>query len=201
MPQRNPLSRVTVVQRFAPAGPGEALEPALRAYARYREGLRGYDSGVTLRLLPPTTGYVRLDLWHGVESLLRATHDDSFLPHLAAVTSPTHHELAVSVGRMPATVPLTGAAHLLLVRAVVDSEPARFEMDFGALVGQCVAAEGYGGSDLLRSVVDPRAYTGILWWHTRTHCTRALTTPGYLDRRTKLTTTATITETQATPLR
>jgi hypothetical protein len=201
MPQRD-LVRLTTVQRFAAPGSGEVPADVLRAYARHREGLKGFDSGITLRLLGPDGGYVRLDQWRGLDALLRATHDEAFLPHLAAVTAvaTAEHELAVSVGRMPAAVPLTQAARLVLVHAVVESEPARFEVDFGALVGQCVTAEGYGGSDLLRSVVDPRVYTGILWWQDPDSCDRVLATAGYLDRRTKLTSAARVTEAHARPL-
>ncbi|MER6128492.1 hypothetical protein ABT173_39205 [Streptomyces sp. NPDC001795] len=202
MPQRDLLDRVTVVQRLTTADPGEAPTAAVRAYARHREGLKGFDGGITLRLLGPDSGFVRLDQWRGMDALLRATHDESFLPHLATVTELTEieHELCVSVGHMPDAVPLTEAARLVLIRAVVAGEPARFEVDFGALVGQCVTAEGYGGSDLLRSVVDPRAYTGILWWRTPEACARALATSGYLDRRSKLPGAAEVTEVQAGPL-
>jgi hypothetical protein len=137
-----------------------------------------------------------------MDALLRATHDESYLPHLASLTAlaDVRHRLAVSVGQMPAAVPIAEAGRLVLVEAVVESEPARFEMDFGALVGSCVTAEGYGGSDLLRSVVDPRTYTGVLWWRDSESCDRVLTTSAYLDRRTKLTSTARITELHAGPL-
>lgn len=206
MPHRDPVSRVTAVQRFTavadpPAG-DETLTARLRAYAHHREGLKGYGSGVTLRLRGRPGCYVRLDEWHGMNELLRATHDESFLPHLAAVTAlaTAEHELTVSVGAMPAAVPLTGARRLVLVDALVGDESSRFEMDFGALVGSCVTARGYGGSDLLRSVVDPRRYTGLLWWRDAASHARTLADPGYLDRRAKLTTTAAVSEAHAEPL-
>ncbi|MET7456641.1 hypothetical protein ABZT03_33125 [Streptomyces sp. NPDC005574] len=202
MPPHGSGGRVTSLQRFTAADPGAEPAPGLRAYARHREGLRGFDSGITLRLSGRGGDHVRLEQWSGMDALLRATHDESFLPRLAAVTAraEVRHELAVSVGRMPAAVPLAGAARVVLVRAVVESEPARFEMDFGALVGSCVTAAGYGGSDLLRSVVDPRAYTGVLWWRDRDSCARALATAAYLDRRTKLTSAARVGELHAEPL-
>ncbi|WP_371671402.1 hypothetical protein OG985_29560 [Streptomyces sp. NBC_00289] len=202
MPPRDLVNRVTALQHFTAADADLAPAAGLRAYARHREDLRGFDDGITLRLIGRPGGYVRLEQWRGMNALLKATHDDSFLPHLASVTAlaAVRHELAVSVGRMPAAAPLTDAARVVLVRAVVESEPARFEMDFGALVGSCVTAGGYGGSDLLRSVVDPRAYTGVLWWQDPESCDRILSTSAYLDRRTKLTGTAEVTELHALPL-
>lgn len=203
MPQRHPVSRrVTTVERFTAVGAAATLESGLRAYARHRQGLRGYDSGITVRLLDRSGSYVRLEQWRGVEALLRSTHAEGHLPHLASVSAlaGTEHELTVSVGSMPATVPIDAAARLVLVRAEVESEPAGFEMDFGALVGSCVTAEGYGGSDLLRSVSDPRAYTGLLWWRSAPSYDHIRSTPTYQDRRTKLTTTAHITELHALPL-
>ncbi|MER5914442.1 hypothetical protein ABT124_29200 [Streptomyces sp. NPDC001982] len=203
MPQRHLVNRrVTAVQRFTAVDGAEAVENGLRDYVRYREGLRGFDGGITLQLFGRRGAYLRLDQWQGMDALLRSTHDENFLPHLASVASlaDAEHELAVSVGRMPAAAPIGEAARLVLVRAVVESEPARFEMDFGALVGSCVTAGGYGGSDLLRSVTDPRAYTGVLWWQDPESYKRVLTTAGYLDRRTKLTGTARITELHARPL-
>lgn len=203
MPQRHPVShRVTTVERFTAVGAAAALESGLRDYARHRAGLRGFESGITLRLIGRSGSYVRLEQWRGVEALLRSTHAEGHLPHLASVSAlaGTEHELTVSVGSMPATVPIRAAARLVLVRAEVESEPAGFEMDFGALVGSCVTAEGYGGSDLLRSVSDPRAYTGLLWWRDAASYDRVLATTTYLDRHTKLATTAHITELHALPL-
>src|SRR3954447_4780529 len=133
MPPHESGSRVTTVQRFTATGPRADAAPGLRAYARHRAGLKGFDSGITLRLTGRSGDHVRLEQWSGMHALLRATHDESFLPHLAAATAgaEVRHELAVSVGRMPAAIPLAGAARVVLVRAVVESEPARLEMDFG----------------------------------------------------------------------
>ncbi|MGW1563240.1 hypothetical protein ACWCQ1_43160 [Streptomyces sp. NPDC002144] len=202
MPQGLVSRRVSAVQRFTAVDRAEVVEAGLRAHARHREGLKGFDTGLTLRLLDRDGDYARLERWQDMDALLRATHDESYLPHLASLTAlaDVRHELAVSVGQMPAAVPIAEAGRLVLVEAVVESEPARFEMDFGALVGSCVTAEGYGGSDLLRSVVDPRVYTGVLWWRDPESCDRVLTTPAYLDRRAKLTVTARITELHAGPL-
>lgn len=204
MSHRNLVDRVTAVEHFTATAPGSdaALAAGVRAYARHREGMKGYDDGVTLRLPDRPGRYVRLARWRGMDALLRSTHQEGHLRTLAPVTAlaETEHELAISVGSMPAAVPLAEASRVVLVRAEVLDEPVRFEMDFGALVGQCVTADGYGGSDLLRSVVDPRRYTGLLWWRTPEAHARTRTDPVHRDRHTKLTATARVTEHHAEPL-
>ncbi|MGA5767550.1 hypothetical protein ACPC36_08715 [Streptomyces pseudogriseolus] len=204
MSHRDLVDRVTAVEHFTAAPDSDkALAAGVRDYARHREGLRGCDGGVTLRLPERPGRYVRMDRWRGMTALLRSTHQRGHLHRLALVTAlaSAEHELAVSVGSMPAAVPLADASRVVLVRAEVDEEPDRFELSFGALAGQCVTAEGYGGNELLRSVVDPRCYTGLLWWGTAEAHDRALAGPGYRDRLSSLRSTARLTEHRAEPLR
>ncbi|MZD07804.1 hypothetical protein GTW43_22365 [Streptomyces sp. SID5785] len=205
MPQRDPVSRVTALQHFRTTAPDPAFEDRLRGYVRGREGLRGLAGGSTLRLLAPDAGYLRLDRWEGMNELVRSTHAEGYLPRLADAAGPAAVDLhlMVSVGRMPATVPLGEAGRVTVVRASVAERPVRFELDFGALVGHCVTAGDYGGSELLRSVTDPRAYTGLLWWRpggAGEPEPGTVSTPGFVKRAAELSVSAEVAEFHAVPV-
>ncbi len=203
MSQRDRNPELTVVERFTTAAMPAVFERELLEYARYRESRRGFVSRVTAALTERPGGYVHLDRWTGLDRLLRVVHQDPAAPagpRGLAATLRAESELLVSVGRMTLNGTPADAARLVLVRAVVTSEPERFELDFGSLVGQCVSDEGFGGSDLLRSVADPYAYTGLLWWGDPESYDRARTSPAYQDHRAKLSTTANVTDEPARPL-
>ncbi|MFI6942050.1 hypothetical protein ACIBI4_22490 [Streptomyces sp. NPDC050418] len=199
MPQRDLAGSVTHLQMFRPASEDPSLGDRLRGYVRGQEGSKGLTGGTTLRLLAPGAGYVRLDRWEGMHALLRSTHAESHLPRLAdaAGSARVDAHLMVSVGRMPAQVPLTDAGLVTLIRASVAERAVRFEMDFGALVGRCVTSAHYGGSELLRSVTDPRSYTGLLWWRP---ATGDRTESGDAQRAAGLSASARVTQVHAVPV-
>ncbi|KUO20103.1 antibiotic biosynthesis monooxygenase [Streptomyces dysideae] len=194
-PYRN--RELSVLERFTTTSAPAVFERELLGYARHRESRKGFVSRVTAALTDRPGAYVHLDRWTGLDDLLRVVHHNP--PPPAALPSPTA-ELLVSVGRMPLRNTPSDAARLIFIRAAVTGEPERFELDFGSLVGQCVSEEGFGGSDLLRSVADPYAYTGLLWWRDATTCDRVRQSEAYQDRRTKLAATAHITEDPARPI-
>lgn len=203
MSQRDGNSQLTVVERFTTTSAPPVFERELLEYARYRETRKGVVWRVTAALTERPGGYVHLDRWTGLDRLLRVVHQDPGAPagpRGLAGEARAEAELLVSVGRITVDGTPADAARLVLMRAVVTSEPERFELDFGSLVGQCVADEGFGGSDLLRSVADPYVYTGLLWWRDATACDRTRAGAAYQDRRAKLAATAHITEDPARPL-
>lgn len=204
MPQRGLGRRVTAVQRFTTNGDTKEFERELDAYARCRERRRGFESQLTVRLLDRPEVYVHLDQWSGLEHLLDVAHseaDSLRLRRLDALAEP-RTALAVSVGRVAVrSSPLADAECVVLTHAAVCAEPSRFELDFGALVGQCVTVAGFGGSDLLRSAVDPRAYTGLMWWQDGESADRVLHGSGYLNRRAELAKSARVVEEGALRLR
>ncbi|MEV6329961.1 hypothetical protein [Streptomyces sp. NPDC051909] len=151
-----------MIGRFTSTTPPGVFEPDLLAYARRRESRRGFVSRVTAALTGRPGSYVHVEHWTGLDRLLRAGREDPAAPPARA-----RSELLVTVGRMAPNGTPADAARLVLLRAAVDhsADPDRFELDFGSLVGLCVPEEAFGGSLLLRSVADPYAYTGLLWWH------------------------------------
>jgi hypothetical protein len=201
--QRDGNTELTVVERFTTTSAPTVFERELLEYAAYRESRKGFVSRVTAALTERPGGYVHLDRWTGLDRLLRVVHQDPAAPagpRGLAATLRAEAELLVSVGRITLDCAPADAARLVLVRAVVTGEPERFELDFGSMVGQCVADQGFGGSDLLRSVADPYAYTGLLWWRDAAACERARASAAYQDRLSKLAATARCTEEPARPL-
>ncbi|MFF9812492.1 hypothetical protein [Streptomyces sp. NPDC014006] len=194
---------LTVVERFTATSAPSAFDRELLGYARYRESRKGFVSRVTAALTGRPGGYVHLEQWTGLDSLLRVVHQNAAAlsgAHGLAATLRTESHLLVSVGRMVSSGTPAEAALLVLVRARVTDDPERFETDFGALVGQCVGEETFGGSDLLRSVTDACAYTGVMWWQDAAACERVRSGAAYRDRRERLTATATVVEETARPL-
>lgn len=184
-------SHPVVLQRFtepADSVDSATLRAEVRAYAHSRANRKGCESWATLRSAGGTGSYLHLEQWAGLEALLRAAHDDAQGPRLRRLESMAdcRYDLAVSVGRMAVAGPLADAAGVLLMRCVTEAGPAAFEVAMGSLIGQCVSAEGYGGSDLLRSLVAPRAYTALLWWRDEESCRRALEGSGYRAHRERL---------------
>ncbi|MFE9969546.1 hypothetical protein ACFYRD_02040 [Streptomyces hirsutus] len=201
--QREGDRELTVVERFTTKAARTVFERELLGYARYRESRKGFVSRVTVALTDRPGAYVHLERWTGLDRLLRVVHQDPPAPagpRGIATTLRTEAELLVSVGRMAVNGSPSDAERLVLVRALVTGDAERFELAFGSLVGQCVSDESFGGSDLLRSVADPRLYTGLLWWRKAAACEHARTSEGYRVHRAKLAATAHITVEQAHPV-
>ncbi|MEV5341275.1 hypothetical protein AB0K93_22775 [Streptomyces sp. NPDC052676] len=201
MSQRDRSPELTVVERFTTTSASAVFERELLAYARLRESRRGFVSRVTAALTDRPGAYVHLDWWSGLDRLLRVIHEDPpHGPRGLPDTVSAESELLVSVGRMTVSGTPAEAARLVLIRALVLDEAARFELDFGSLVGQCVPHDGFGGSDLLRSVADPSVYIGLLWWQDPTACALTLSGAAYRDHYAKLAATSRTTECRARPL-
>ncbi|MEU6847621.1 hypothetical protein ABZ930_37755 [Streptomyces sp. NPDC046716] len=193
MSQRDP--QVTVVERY-PAAPAAArFERELLDHARRRETRRGCVSRLTA-VLTGRRGYVHIDRWSGLDLLLRVVHATP----APSDPTPSHTELLVSVGSVAGSGTPAGAARLVFVRATVTGDPEKFELAFGALAGACLADERFGGSELLRSVADPYAYTGLLWWQDAEAYERDWAGAPLLARRAELATLAHLTEEPAEPL-
>ncbi|MFD9306524.1 hypothetical protein ACFWCB_28345 [Streptomyces sp. NPDC060048] len=189
--------QVTLVERLTTTGDPSSFERALVAYARHRESAKGFEELVTAACADRPGSYLHLDRWSSLDRLLQVGHEAgeslSRLRGLGSGTD-TSSELMVTVGRMTVRSKVSDASHIVLVHALLDGDPKRFELDFGALVGQCVSDSGFGGSDLLRSATDPRTYTGLLWWLDAEACARVRRGVGYPDRLAKLGASAQIRE-------
>ncbi|MCX2923021.1 hypothetical protein [Streptomyces sp. NEAU-W12] len=203
MSQRGSDRELTVVERFTTRAAGPVFERELLGYARRRESRKGFVSRVTVALTDRPGAYVHLERWTGLDRLLRVVHQDPAAPtgpRALVTTLRSEAELLVSVGRMAVNSSPADAERLVLVRAVVTGGTERFELAFGSLVGQCVSDGAFGGSDLLRSVADPRVYTGLLWWLETSACEHARTSEGYGTHRARLAATAHITVELAHPV-
>ncbi|MFF1410608.1 hypothetical protein ACFVX6_12605 [Streptomyces sp. NPDC058289] len=201
MSQRERGRQVTVVERMTTTGDPSSFERALVGYARHRESAKGFEALVTAACPEHPGSYVHLDQWSTLDRLLQASHEAGHEdgpspvrhPGLGPGTTSTS-ELMVTVGRMTVGGELSDAAHVVLVRAVLDGPPKQFELDFGALVAQCVSDSGFGGSDLLRSAADPRVYLGVLWWLDAEACARVRAGDGYRNRLAGLSAAAEVSE-------
>ncbi|MEU8618741.1 hypothetical protein [Streptomyces sp. NPDC048623] len=186
-----------MIDRFTTTAPPGAFEPGLLAYARRRESRKGFVSRVTAALTGRPGAYVHVENWTGLNRLLRAAREEP-----AAPPAPAEAELLVTVGRMAPNGTPDTAALLVLLRAAVHraADPDRFELDFGSLIGLCVSEEAFGGSRLFRSVADPYAYTGLLWWHDPAADERVRTSASWRARFDGLAATARVTVDPARPL-
>ncbi|MFE9253842.1 hypothetical protein [Streptomyces sp. NPDC006879] len=165
------------------------FERDLLGYARHREDLKGFVARLTVALLDRPDRYVHLDQWSTLDRLLRVVHEntESHALRRGIGRGPsTNSELLVSVGHMRGRAGRAEAGHVLFVHAKLLGDPERFELDFGSLVGQCIADRDFAGSDLLRSVADPDDYTGLLWWRDEPARERVSDATGFRARLAKL---------------
>jgi len=170
--------QVTSVQRFV-LGDGHAaaeLEGELDGLARLQGTQKGLDDQVVLRSLDHPGTYLHLSCWQSPEHLYGSHHTDAVSARFDRLGRLADIEpgQAVTVGLMEAGLALAEAAHALLVRVMLAGSAAAFEVQFGELVGQFLYDPGFGGGLLLRSTLDPRAYLGVIWWHSAQSCHDAL---------------------------
>lgn len=181
-------SRPAVVQRFTARGPSGPLREALREYAGERLRVEGCLSRTGLEVAGPPASFVHLEQWRDFGALRRASHRPALLPRLVRVErlAECSYDVAVSVGRMPTSGPLSAAGSVTVLRCVAEVPPERFELAVGSLLGPCVADEGCQGSELLRSVTAPLRYTVLVWWRDAECAARVLRGPDYLSRLREL---------------
>lgn len=174
------LPRPAVVQHFTARAEASSLQAALESYADERRRSRGWEGRATFKAAGPPPSFVHLERWSDFGALQRAAHAAGLFPRIARLEqlADTVHDVAVSVGRMTAAAPLCEAGCVTALSCVAEVGPALFESTVGSLLGPCVAAEGYQGSELLRSVVTPRRYTAVVWWRDEVCCRRVLGRPG-----------------------
>ncbi|WP_156724674.1 antibiotic biosynthesis monooxygenase family protein [Streptomyces apocyni] len=181
MPDRDLGGPVTVVNRFTVTGDTSEFEREFREHSQFLRQRPGFDFLVTVRLVDAPQVYVHLGHWKCLRGFLDTVHDDVFLRHVRRLGPlvETEADQAVSVGRVLRENAEVGVPNVVLTWADVSDDWREFERRFAELDYQCDRLEGFGGSDLLRSTVQPLTYTGVQWWRTAEDCERALRSRGY----------------------
>lgn len=172
---------VTVVNRFTVTGDTGKFEREFREHSQFLRAQAGFRFLVTVRLVDEPHVYVHLGHWNSLRGFLDAVHHETFLAHVQRLGPmvETEADQAVSVGRVLRADAAVGAANVVLTWARVDGDWREFEKRFAEMGDHCAELGGFGGSDLLRSTVQPLTYTGVQWWRETEDCDRALNSPAY----------------------
>lgn len=190
---------VTVINRFTVrGGPEDAatFQREFQQHSQYLRDCRGFDFLVTVQLVERPDVYVHLAHWRSLEDFLRIVHDERFLTHVRRLGALVKAEAdqAVSVSRTLLRDAGVGQPTVMLTHATVSGEHAAFEARFTALTEHCANAGGFGGSDLLRSTVQPQSYFGLSWWRDQDDCDRTLRGDGYRRHLRELESVALVTQ-------
>ncbi|MFH8349832.1 hypothetical protein [Streptomyces sp. NPDC018045] len=179
--------QIASVQRFTlgdERGAAE-FESELARQVRAWGRLRSLESQVVLRSLDRSGSYLHLAFWRSPEHLFGAFPTDAVsarLGRLAAVEAGQ----AVAAGLLGDVPGAAEAADALLVRVTLSGPAAAFETRFGALAGRFLYDPGCGGCLLLQGTLEPRAYLGLIWWHSALACDAATQGDRFLDRTRQL---------------
>ncbi|MCX5055304.1 MULTISPECIES: antibiotic biosynthesis monooxygenase family protein [unclassified Streptomyces] len=176
MPGRELSGPVTVINRFEVKGDTDNFERLFRAHSQFLRRRSDFDFLVTLRLAERPHVYVHLGHWRTLRAFLDTVHDDTFLVHVERLEPLVETEVdqAVSVSRVLRDNAVVGTESVALLRARVGGDWRAFERRFADLTDALAEAGGFGGSDLLRSLLRPTHYTGVLWWRDAGSLDRAL---------------------------
>jgi heme-degrading monooxygenase HmoA len=166
MPGRELAGPVTVINRFEVKGDIDKFERMFREHSQFLRRRADFEYLVTMQLVDRPHVYVHLGHWRTLQAFLDTVHDETFLGHVERLEPlvETEFDQAVSAGRLVRDSAQTGTDSVVLLRARVRGDWRTFERGFTALVEELTAAGGFGGCDLLRSIVRPALYTGVLWW-------------------------------------
>jgi len=176
MPGRELSGPVTVINHFEVKGDTDKFERLFREHSQFLRRRADFDFLVTVRLAERPHVYVHLAHWRTLQAFLDTVHDDTFLSHVERLEPLVETEVdqAVSVGRVLRDNAAVGTRSVLLLRARVGGDWRAFEQRFGELAAALAESGGFGGSDLLRSILRPAHYTGVLWWRDSESLDRAL---------------------------
>ncbi|MEU8028840.1 antibiotic biosynthesis monooxygenase [Streptomyces sp. NPDC049099] len=166
MPGREIAGPVTVINTFEVKGDTKKFERLFREHSQFLRRREDFSFLVTVRLVDLPHVYVHLGHWRTLRGFLDTVHDETFLGHVERLEPlvETEADQAVSTGRVLRDAAEPGTRSVLLLRAQVTGDWRAFERDFGELAGKLGESDGFGGSDLLRSILRPAVYTGVLWW-------------------------------------
>lgn len=179
---------VTVVNRFTVKGEVGRFEREFREHSHYLRSQEGFDFLVTVQLVDQPNVFVHLSHWRNLAGFQRVVREDAFLRQVRQLGSlvVTHADQAVSVGRVLHRDALVGADNVMLTHAEVVGDQQEFEREFAELTDHFAEADGFGGSDLLRSTIRPLNYLGVSWWRDTDSCEQALGTERYREHRVRL---------------
>jgi heme-degrading monooxygenase HmoA len=191
---RDPNGPITVVNRFEVKGDIATFEREIRRHHQFLRQRPGFDFLVTVRLVDRPRVYVHFGHWSRLSGFLDTAHDDAFVSQVQRLGPlvETEADQALSVDRTLHGKAAVGDPAVVLLSCRVRDHSA-FEKGYAALGEACARLGGFGGSDLLRSVVRPLFYTGVQWWRDAEHCERALASGAYRAALADLSAHATIT--------
>jgi heme-degrading monooxygenase HmoA len=176
MPGRDLTGPVTIINRFEVKGDTDRFERLFREHSQFLRRRTDFDFLVTVRLADHPHVYVHLGHWRTLRAFRDTVHDETFLGHVERLEPLVETEVdqAVSVGRVLRDNARVGTESVVLLRARVGGDWRAFERRFAGLTDHLGEADGFGGSDLLRSLLRPALYTGVLWWRDAESLDRAL---------------------------
>ncbi|MER6024992.1 antibiotic biosynthesis monooxygenase [Streptomyces sp. NPDC001851] len=176
MPGRDLTGPVTIINRFEVKGDTDRFERLFREHSQFLRRRTDFDFLVTVRLTDHPHVYVHLGHWRTLRAFRDTVHDETFLGHVERLEPLVETEVdqAVSVGRVLRDSARPGTESVALLRARVGGDWRAFERRFAGLADRLGEAGGFGGSDLLRSLLRPALYTGVLWWRDAESLERAL---------------------------
>ncbi|MFF8828548.1 putative quinol monooxygenase [Streptomyces sp. NPDC015131] len=194
MPDRDPNGPITVINRFEVKGDITTFERELRRHHAFLRQRPGFDFLVTVRLADRPRTYVLFGHWSRLSGFLDTAHDDAFVAQVQRLGPlvDTEADQARSVERTLRADAAVGDTAVVLLTCRVRDHSA-FEKAYAALGEVCARLGGFGGSDLLRSMVRPLSYTGVQWWRDAGHCERALASGAYRAALAELSAHATVT--------
>ena len=165
-------SPVTVIHRFTgrPDQPAE-LSRALGEHAAFLRDRPGFDFSVQVRLADRPDVHVQLGYWHSHRAYRDAVRDPRFVAHVRQVRSLVVHadaDQGVSVARVVndrycVDGPARDATGVL-AEYLVDGDHAEFQHRTRAWAESLPERPGFGGLDLMRSILRPHRYLGVVWW-------------------------------------
>jgi heme-degrading monooxygenase HmoA len=176
MPGRDLTGPVTIINRFEVKGSTDRFERMFREHSQFLRRRADFDFLVTVRLADHPHVYIHLGHWRTLRAFRDTVHDETFLGHVERLEPLVETEVdqAVSVGRVLRDRARVGTESVVLLRARVGGDWPAFERRFTSLTDRLGEADGFGGSDLLRSLLRPTHYTGVLWWREADSLERAL---------------------------
>ncbi|QGV77488.1 hypothetical protein [Streptomyces ficellus] len=194
MHDRDPNGPITVVNRFEVKGDTATFERELRRHHTFLRQRPGFDFLVTVRLVDRPRTYVHFGHWRRLSGFLDTAHDDAFVAQVQRLGPlvDTEADQARSVDRALRANAAVGDPAVVLLSCRVRDHSA-FEKAYLALGETSGRLGGFGGSDLLRSMVRPLSYTGVQWWRDAGHCERALASDAYRAALAELSAHAVIT--------
>ncbi len=182
-PERDLDQPVVVVNRVSAAQPMEEVRRLLEQHDEQLRRLPDFEHRLRVRVGDSrAVAYWQFEFWRRLGGLVAAAHDDSYLRHLSELGTQVVVEAdrTVRVHQARGRSPLDGGPPFAVVSEyLVGADTTHFEALEAQLTECCRLADGFGGRELLRSLIRPDRYLSLAWWRTTTAWESARRRPEY----------------------